>query len=270
MGNICYKPLIEDMVWSYSRADTFEDCPHRWFLRYIKGHKDIDMFYASYGKFMHKLIEQYYRGEITKEQMLRRYYADFRTEVVGYRPKESIVKSYIDGGADYLRSFSEFPFNMVDVERYVEFSIDGIPFVGYIDYVGEKDGEFYIVDNKSRNMKPRSKRKKPTKNDAEIDKMLRQLYIYSVAIEQTYGKLPKALCLNCFRSGTFIEEPFDNDAFENAKQWAVGVVRKAEQEQDFNPVMNMFGCFWICGVHNHCESYINDAEERRWNKLHEN
>ena len=37
MGDICYAPLIDDMTWSYSRVKSFEDCPYKWFLKYIVG-----------------------------------------------------------------------------------------------------------------------------------------------------------------------------------------------------------------------------------------
>ena len=36
MGEVNYAPLIDDMVWSYSRIKAFEDCPYRWYLKYIK------------------------------------------------------------------------------------------------------------------------------------------------------------------------------------------------------------------------------------------
>ena len=61
---------------------------------------------------------------------------------------------------------------MLDVEMKVEFDIGGHPFAGHIDYLGGKGGEYYIVDNKSRMLNPRSKRSKPTKHDMELDRML--------------------------------------------------------------------------------------------------
>ena len=93
---------------------------------------------------------------------------------------------------------------MVGVEKKVDFVVNGIPFVGYIDFLGEKDGDLYVVDNKSRILKPRSSRAKPTKADEELDAYLRQLYIYSAAVEEEYGKTPKSLCFNCFRDKLFI------------------------------------------------------------------
>lgn len=54
MGDVNYAPLIDEMVWSYSRVRAFEDCPYRWYLKYIRHLRGKDMFFASYGTFMHK------------------------------------------------------------------------------------------------------------------------------------------------------------------------------------------------------------------------
>ena len=141
---------------------------------------------------------------------------------------------------------------MVAVEEKVDFEIDGTQFVGYIDYHGIKDGEHYIVDNKSRDLKPRSNRKTPTVKDKELDEMLRQLYIYSAAIKQKYGKFPKALCFNCFKTGTFIEEPFNEDAYNEAIEWAKKNIEDIKNADDFYPNREFFSCYYICGVSDEC------------------
>lgn len=264
MGNENYRPLIDEMVWSFSRIECFEDCPYRFFLKYIHKSKDEPRFYAAYGRFMHELIEQYYCGELSKEDMLFAYLTRFKAEVIGERPPESVVQKYIAGGIEYLQNFSPFPFNMIGVEEKINFTIDGIPFVGFIDYVGEKDGEYYIIDNKSRDLKPRSNRTKPTAKDAELDKMLKQLYIYSAAVEQEYGKFPKYLCFNCFRTGTFIYEPFIKEKYDEALRWAKQTIKDIRSADDFYPNCEYFSCRYICGVSDDCcynESAI--AERKR-------
>ena len=82
MGEVNYAPLIDDMVWSYSRIKAFEDCPYRWYLKYIKKFHGKDMFFSSYGTFMHKLIELYHKGEKTPRQIVDMYLQDFKTEGV--------------------------------------------------------------------------------------------------------------------------------------------------------------------------------------------
>lgn len=263
MGIVSYKPLIQEMTWSFSRIESFEDCPYRWYLHYIRQYPETEKFYASFGSFLHRLIEKYYRGELNKEQMLSDYLSGFQKEVNGVRPAEGTLKKYIESGASYLKAFQPFPFEMVDVEKKVQFQIDGYSFVGFIDFLGKDGDDLVVVDHKSRDLKPRSKRSKPTRKDRELDDMLRQLYLYSAAIEQEYGMLPKWLCFNCFKSGTFIQEPFDHEAYEGAKRWAIETIHKIEDAEVFPPVQDGFGCFWICGVSDLCKYDIADREERR-------
>lgn len=248
-----YRPLIEDMVWSYSRVNSFDSCPYGWFLKYIKHIKDEPQFYSSYGSFIHKIIEEYYKGELTKPQLPARFITAFKDEVKGERPSPAIVEKYIQRGLDYFNEFKDFPYKMLAVEKKVEFDIDGIPFVGYIDYLGEDDdGSLIVIDNKSRDLRPRSKRKEPTENDQLIDKMLRQLYIYSKGVKDEYGKFPSKLCFNCFKAGTFIEEPFDIKKYEEAISWVKKKVQKITDTENFKPCIDFFYCKHICGLGNEC------------------
>ena len=64
MGDISYEPIIKDMTWSYSRVKAFDMCPYGWYLKYIQKIRGKDMFFSSYGSFVHKLLEQYYKGEL--------------------------------------------------------------------------------------------------------------------------------------------------------------------------------------------------------------
>lgn len=227
----------------------------RWFLKYIRHYKEPPGFYSSYGSFMHKLIELYYRGELSKEEMSTRFLLGFQTEVEGERPQASTVEKYIRCGLEYLNSFKPFPYNMIDVEKKVKFEIDGIPFVGIIDYLGEKYGELYIVDNKSRDLKPRSHRAVPTAKDKELDSMLKQLYIYSEAVKYEFGAYPKALCFNCFKSGAFIEEPFDPEAHKQALEWAVKNIEDIKKTELFYPRVDYFSCTNLCGLRDECCYY---------------
>lgn len=253
MGNLSYRPLIEGMTWSYSRVETFESCPYKWFLKYIKKYEDEDQFFATYGSFMHKLIERFYRGELSEGQMLSTFLTDYKKEIKGQRPKANVVENYISDGVSYLKSFTRFPYKMIDVEHKVDFKINGYPFVGYIDFLGESDSGLVIIDNKSRDLKPRSGKTKPTAKDKELDTMMRQLYIYSEAVKQEFGVLPSTLCFNCFRSSTLIQEPFNFDAFEEAKAWAVNKIKSIENAEDFEKKDNFFSCKYICGVNRYCD-----------------
>ena len=113
----------------------------------------------------------------------------------------------------------------------------------------------YIVDNKSRDLKPRSKRSKPTLKDKELDEMLKQLYIYSEAVKQEYGKYPISLCFNCFKSGVFIEEPFVENTHKEVLNWYEGQIDKIKKSEDFYPSIDFFMCKYLCGVQDECCYY---------------
>lgn len=265
MGEVSYRPLIEEMTWSYSRLEIFDDCPYRWYLQYLhypKPKKETK-FYAAYGLFMHDILENYYTGKLSKDEALMTFLTQFseRTQGTG-RPKIATVQKYMQSGKEFLKSLQPFRFEMVSVEERMDFDIDGIPFTGRIDYLGMEDGEYVIVDNKSRDLKPRSNRAKPTLKDKELDAMLRQLYIYAEAVRQKYGKLPKSLCFNCFRTGVFIEEPFNEDAYHEAIQWAKNKVEEIAGADEFYPNREFFSCYYLCGMSNHC-CYDKEARAER-------
>lgn len=252
MSEISYRPLIEDMVWSYSRLSTFEDCPYRWYLRYIAKIPESPKFYAMYGTLMHELIEQYYRGELDKKDLLVAFSVRFSSMQCGGLPVSSTIQKYTQDAISYLSEFRPFPYEMVAVEKKVKFQIDGKPFIGFIDFLGKQGEDFIIVDNKSRALKLRSARQKPTLKDQELDEMLRQLYLYAAAVEQEYGKFPTKLCFNCFRTGTFIEEPFVKSKYDEAVAWAAQNIENLKEITDFYPQPDFFSCRYICGVAHEC------------------
>ena len=258
MGDVIYKPIIDSMRWSYSRITSFENCPYAWYLRYLYGETEQQNFYASYGSFVHKLLERYFKGELPRQSLPTEFLMGFATNVEGKRPSEDIVGKYIESGYNYFKGFDGFEYETVDVECRLEFCIGQTEFVGFVDFLGkDSDGNLVVVDHKSRDLKPRSGRKKPTKKDEELSQYLRQLYLYSVGIEQKFGKLPTKLCFNCFKSGVFIEEPFNHDAFEQAKDWTVHEVRYIADETEFRPCLDWFYCNNLCGFKEVC-CYYND------------
>lgn len=243
------------MTWSYSRISGFEMCPYKWFLTYIRGDEEAPTFYASYGSFIHSLLERFYKGELTEDALPSEFLLHFSEEVKGERPSPEIVSKYIQAGLSYLKSFRPFQFETVAVEKELQFDLDGAPFLAIADYIGRKDGKLVIVDNKSRELKPRSGRKKPTQKDQELDGMLRQLYLYAHGVKQEYGELPSLLCFNCFKNGAFIEEPFVNAAYEDTLEWAKREIEFIAGEEDFRPSADYFRCRWLCGFHDDCCYY---------------
>ncbi len=259
MSSSKYSFVIDNMDWSYSRLSSFDDCKYKWFMKYVLGEEESDMFYASYGKFMHKILERFYNGEITKEQMLTGYTRSYSSEVRGDRPSAKIASSYFLKGLDYLRSFTPLPYKVLAVEEKMEAVIAGHSFVGFPDLVCEDNGEIIIIDNKSADLKPRSNRAKPTLNDKKINQMLTQLYIYAEFIKQKYGKYPKEFIFNCFRSGNLIREPFVYERFQEVMAWVESKISEIRVEEDYPPCVEYFPCNFLCGYHKDCVYFLSSS-----------
>ena len=262
MNGVCYEPLLRDMTWSFSRLSCYEDCPYRWYLRYLMDCPDEDRFYSSYGRFCHELIAGFYTGKYTKDRLLPEFLCGFSAEVTGERPDPKTVRRWLDQGAVYFEKFEPFPYKTLEVERKADFTVGDAQFTGVIDLLGRADdGSLVLVDHKSADLKPRSGRKKPTLSDRKLDDTLRQLYLYCIWVKDTYGEYPAFLDLNCFRTGTLIHEKFDPERLEEAKRWVLDTRARLFSDSDFIPNDDYFVCRWICGQHEHCELY--EEEYRR-------
>ena len=64
--------------------------------------------------------------------------------------------------------------------------------------------------------------------------------------------LPKALCFNCFKTGVFIEEPFDQEVYEGVIKWTVDLINEIADTEEFYPSIEYFKCRYICGVREEC------------------
>jgi len=258
MGEVSYEPLIQDMTWSYSRIKAFDDCPYRWYLKYIRlpEYESKALFFSSYGIFMHELLESHNKGEKTAEQIRTEYMTDFRDRIRARAPSEVVFKNYFMDGLQYLNTICPSSNEILSIENKVEFIIHSTPFVAYFDLLERKsDGSILLIDNKSKVLKPRSNRKKPTKADEELDAYLRQLYLYSAHIFARYGQFPSKLCFNCFRKNLFIEEPFNQEAYSNAIDWFLGKIEEVIAEEDFLPSMEYFKCRYLCEMQDYCDYY---------------
>lgn len=255
MSDISYAPLIADMRWSYSRVKTFDDCTYRWYLKYIRKVKSKDLFFSDYGNFMHLLLKMYFSGERTKDELVRAYLREFRTSVIGSAPNKKVFENYFVGGLNYLKDLKPFPYNTLSVETRAEFDVDGIPCIAYIDHIGELNGDIYITDHKSRQLRARSGREKPTRYDQELDEYLKQLYIYGIYIRQQLGKYPKYLLFNCFRGQLLIKEPFCEKNLEETKRWFTSRVEQITNETEFRPDLDWFRCTYLCDCNDYCEYF---------------
>lgn len=250
-----YSNIIEDMTWSYSRITCFEDCKYKFFLKYILEKDSCNLFFSDYGSFMHNCIEKYFKKELSVDELPSYYLQRFFENVKTKPPSYSVFKNYFHQGLEYLKNIENVFGEIIGVEERIEFNIDDLDMVGIIDLVYRNGDKISICDNKSRTLKPRSKRKKPTKTDKELDDYLRQLYLYSIPLSKIFSSQPERLVFNCFRNPNVIEEKYDERKTEDIKVWIKEKVNEIINEEKWEPNIDFFKCRYLCDVKNHCEYY---------------
>lgn len=203
---------------------------------------------------MHSIMQQYLTGVLTKNELVPYYLTHFLTEITGKAPTQKIYQSYLEQGRQYLKTLSFPARKILKVEDEMHFEFAGHPFTGFLDLMSEdEDGKLYITDHKSRALKPRSNRSKPTQSDVELDKYLRQLYIYAHAVHSLYGRYPDYLEFNCFRTNTWICEPFSIERMQEVEEWARDLIDRITSESKWNAHLEFWFCKHLCDVAEECE-----------------
>jgi len=224
--------LSENHVYSFSQLQSFSECPYAFYLQKIERNPDMaNNAFASQGTLIHDLLDQWAKGELTKDQLPSEYERRYPLEVVESWPRMLAAKGYAEKafniGLDYFREFDEFKgFKIIATEERFKIDLCGRPFVGIIDMVVEEEdsGKLIVVDHKSKSIAAFKK--------AE-DEMYRQQYLYSKYIFEKYGKYPDQLMFNLFKEkGLKPCRDFNESEYTSTLSWAETQMQKME-EYDF-------------------------------------
>lgn len=246
--------IIDTMTWSFSRINSFYGgCRKEWKEHYIDCLDSTDSFDGQFGGFCHKILEMYFKGELT-EFDLAQYYED------NYHDYVTIPCPYPNGDTKYekgLEYFSNFSFpideyEVLGVEKEVRFKIKNeYDCVGYIDVLlrHKSTGEITLLDHKSSTIKI-LKNGNISKSDIEhFEAFKRQQYLYSSVVLAEYGRVDK-LAWNMFKDGTKIEIPWSQEALDDTMDWAYNTIKNIEKETDYSAKPNYYYCVNLCSTRN--------------------
>ena len=256
------------MVWSFSRLNSFYQCPKAWALTYLdKTPRELKLenAFAQWGTYGHKIHELYYTNQLEFFE-LSEYYSDHYDEnvTIPFPPNKyvDLNEKYKEAGQDYFDHFEGLPDNyeVIGVEQEILVKINHYNFTGYIDLIlkDKNDGQYIIYDHKSKNK---------FSSEKEKAEYARQLYLYSIYIYNHFHVYPKLLIFNMFRSQEIVEIPFLLNDFYEAQNWVVDTIEKIKKTTSFIDKItldrrskkqegkeikkfrkNDFFCNWLCDV----------------------
>lgn len=239
--------------YSFSSLSLFDTCPYAFYLEKIEGVDVADNAFAQHGSLCHKLLEEWSKGLLKKEDLPEEFENRFRAHVTASFPAfmsggnhKAVV---FEKGKKYFEQFDQFAgYKIISAEQEFETDIADRKFVGFIDLImQDANGNAIICDHKSKSLSTFKKIEK---------EMYRQQYLYSKPYYEHFGEYPKYLMFNLFQENLQVMKEFKKEDYEEALKWAEDTIHKIESSGilDFlitKEKKDMY-CKSICSVRNHC------------------
>lgn len=249
----------KDMVWSFSRLDSFSTCPYEWYLHYIEDNVSEGSFFAEFGTLVHEILQKIYEENISVWDAQSWYEDNYGYIVMHDAPPNNYVdlnEKYYNDGLDYFSEIAQLDekYEILGVEKQVNFKVGRNPFIGYIDLLlrDKETGDIIIRDHKTTTLKFK-KNGEISKTDAEhFESFKRQLYLYSKPVIEKY-KHVDYLEWNMVRMKQMIRIPFDNNEYKNTLKWATEKIKEIKKETLWLPNKDEFYCRNLCGMRKICE-----------------
>lgn len=257
MSDYCTE--LDEMIWSFSRVNGYDQCKYYWYLRYLENRKGEQNIYAIFGKFCHKVLEKYAKYELKNYELAEYYSNHYEEEVINLvhdMPDETVQK-YYGLGLDYFQNcdLDLEKYEILGVELECNFKIGDYNFVGYIDLLlRDKITRDIIVQDHKSSEYPIGKRggiKKKKEKDYLLYK--RQLYLYCQPVFEKYGEQVKFIQWNYFKERQWLTLPFIQEEYEEALQWASNTIKEIYKETEFPETKDYFYCRNLCNYRRSCE-----------------
>ena len=245
--------------YSFSKLSSWHVCPYGYMLRYEEHKEGIGNAFSSHGKFVHSIMERYAKGELKTDDLPFVYEWGFDTEVTEefpYNKYADLRAGYYNQGLDFLKKFKGYEkYKILGVEEEFAIPIDDWTFVGIIDLVFCDESDRLIIrDYKS---------KASFKNESEMRQYARQLYLYSIYINQKYNRYPDLLQFYMFMKQQIISIDYNISDLEEALKWASDTVNEIRNAFNYPPYYNDFYCGNLCNFRDFCEFKADENSHRR-------
>lgn len=228
--------------FSYSRIDTYEMCPSKYFFSYIKKEPRLFGEAAVLGNIVHSVLEHSVSGTepLSLEDMQSRY----ESNRVSYDPNNQISDILIEAGNVILQEFYDANpdkvFDVYEKELGFNFVIGSYSIIGYIDRVDVVGDNVYIIDYKT------GKREVSQKDIASN----LQLGIYALAASNIFPDKTITASLHYLRSGRVKSHTFSAQDIENTKITLINRINRIVKDNNFTPTSNER----ICSFCDHARS----------------
>lgn len=272
--------MNKEMVYSFSRLESFKTCEYGFYLTYVKKYKGEDNIYSFLGSEVHELLESMQVGKLDNNSALEMFEEKVDdAEMLGYEfMSENVRNKYVENVKNYIENFKPIECEDYGIEKEFLINVDNVKIKGFIDfYYINKEGKVEIVDYKTS-----------SKFSAkDLPKKTRQLILYGMALEEEGLEVEKVgfdmlkyyakpwrnkmvlkerceLPLDEFEhqeNRGFVFRDYNEEAKQDIKDYIKNTVDEINSkdfydENDWQPVVNCkndFFCKNLCGHYKICK-----------------
>ena len=168
-------PIVENFdaskeEWSPSKFKIFLECKRKFYYKYIENIPDRKDKDFNDGSVLHKLLEELFKSSFSNINELEIAFAkvlELNEELINDEPqmeyKKLLWKEKLKGFFNSQINHFNLGWRILDLEKKVSGTIDGIRFKGKIDRIDVKKDETLILDYKSGKLEKEKKEFKPEK-----------------------------------------------------------------------------------------------------------
>jgi hypothetical protein len=251
-----YDFIIQNMVWSFSRANSFHQCPYMWLMQYIYCVDKENNFFAEYGSFYHLILEKFFKDELEIYE-LADYYQDHYAENVITEPPPypaGMAEKYYNAGIDFFMNFDfdKEKYEVLYIEAEIPIQIDKYNIVVKPDLVlrNKKTEQNELWDYKTSDIF-RGK-DKPT-DHKKLQEYMNQMNLYCKGIKEKLDIQIDVINLWFVRLNRLYSVKFDQASCEASYKWFLNEIHKIEKETEWNATPQDYFCNHICSVKHLCD-----------------
>lgn len=220
--------------FSYSRIDTYEMCPSKYFFSYIKREPRQFGEAAVLGNIVHAVLEDVVSSTDTLsfDDMKSKY----QEHTLSLDPNSQISKSLISVGHEIIEEFYDTNegklFDVFEKEMGFKFIIGNYLIIGFIDRVDVVGDSVHIVDYKT------GKREVAAK---DVHSNL-QLGIYALAASHFFPGKEITASLHYLRTNRLKSHTYSNEDLDLIKSNLIKRINNIMSDQNFLPTKNERFC----------------------------
>lgn len=258
-----YDNILNTMKFSYSNVNSFQTCPHGWFLTYIQRAERQQNFYSEYGAFCHDILQKFFDNELEIYEMLPYYKEQYSNNIKSPDPivfGKNLAPQYYQQGCDFFANFSfdKNLYDIVETESFTLAEVNGILITIKPDMLLKRkdSGKLILLDYKSSNPYD----KKGNLIQSKILDYKKQLNLYANVLWIKKNIVIDEMWLWFFRSQKIEKFSVDPVKISEDMEWFFNLVNNIKNEEDFLPnTNNKFFCNSLCGVSKDC--FFKDLNE---------